>query len=240
MSPHTGFSSSSSASARPGTSALPPSRHRRQVRSGERQVRPDTRPQAPQFHGNCRGETHPAPRPRGRGPAPPAPAPQRSSRSPQLPPRTSGHRPLRPRPGPGRSPGTQRAQDGCTLHSAADVKWSHNQAAPTVITRADTDRCRRRPARMSRYGVARPGTVSGRTQAGARSSQPRTSSHAGPAQILSVAPSVPAASVRGRPWKRRRCTPTVLTARTDRPSSTDARPLYVRGHRNTGVYSATS
>ena len=49
--------------------------------------------------------------------------------------------------------------------------------------------------------------------------------------------------VRGRPWNRRRCAPTVLTGRssgrTDRPDSTDARPLYVRGQRNMTVCSAT-
>jgi hypothetical protein len=32
---------------------------------------------------------------------------------------------------------------------------------------------------------------------------------------------------------------TVRTVLTDRPSDTDARPLYVRGHRNMTVYSAT-
>jgi hypothetical protein len=42
--------------------------------------------------------------------------------------------------------------------------------------------------------------------------------------------------VRGRPWKRRRCAPTVLTVQTDRPNSTDARPPCVRGHRNMAVY----
>jgi hypothetical protein len=47
------------------------------------------------------------------------------------------------------------------------------------------------------------------------------------------------AAVRGRPWKRRRCTPTVVTLQTDRPYSTDARPLCVRGPRNTTPYSAT-
>jgi hypothetical protein len=41
----------------------------------------------------------------------------------------------------------------------------------------------------------------------------------------------PARPVRGCPWK-----PTV---RTDRPGGPDARPLYVRGHRDTPVYSAT-
>jgi hypothetical protein len=49
----------------------------------------------------------------------------------------------------------------------------------------------------------------------------------------------PARPVRGRPWKRRRCTPTATTVHTDRPCSTDARPLCVRGPRKTTVYSAT-
>jgi hypothetical protein len=35
------------------------------------------------------------------------------------------------------------------------------------------------------------------------------------------------------------CTPTVVTVQTDRPCSTDARPLYVRGQRNMTVCSAT-
>src|SRR6202035_5544121 len=48
----------------------------------------------------------------------------------------------------------------------------------------------------------------------------------------------PIRPVRGRPWKRRRCTPTVRTVHTDRSNSTDARPLYVRGQRTTTVYSA--
>jgi len=34
------------------------------------------------------------------------------------------------------------------------------------------------------------------------------------------------------------CTPTVVTVHTDRPYSTDARPLCVRGHRNMTIYSA--
>jgi len=45
-----------------------------------------------------------------------------------------------------------------------------------------------------------------------------------------------------RPWpsvKRRQCAPTVLTVRTDRPDSTDARPPCVRRQRNMTVYSAT-
>jgi hypothetical protein len=55
-----------------------------------------------------------------------------------------------------------------------------------------------------------------------------------------MAPNTPLAGpVRGRPWKRRRCAPTIPTMRTDRPNSTDARPLYVRGQRNMTVYSAT-
>jgi hypothetical protein len=44
------------------------------------------------------------------------------------------------------------------------------------------------------------------------------------------------------PWPstaNRRCIPTVRTEQTDRPSGPDARPLYVRGHRNTTVYSDT-
>jgi hypothetical protein len=44
---------------------------------------------------------------------------------------------------------------------------------------------------------------------------------------------------RGRPWKSRRCIPTVLKVRTDRPNNTDARPLYIRGHRNMTAYNAT-
>jgi hypothetical protein len=35
------------------------------------------------------------------------------------------------------------------------------------------------------------------------------------------------------------CTPTVVTVHTDRPYSTDARPLCVRGQRNMTIYSAT-
>src|ERR1700760_3518393 len=35
------------------------------------------------------------------------------------------------------------------------------------------------------------------------------------------------------------CTPTVVTVHTDRPCSTDARPLCVRGQRNMTIYSAT-
>ena len=35
------------------------------------------------------------------------------------------------------------------------------------------------------------------------------------------------------------CTPTVVTVHTDRPCSTDARPLCVRGQRNMTVHSAT-
>jgi hypothetical protein len=45
-----------------------------------------------------------------------------------------------------------------------------------------------------------------------------------------------------RPWpsvETRRCAPTVLTACTDGPNSPDARPLYVRGQRNTTVDTAT-
>ncbi len=41
----------------------------------------------------------------------------------------------------------------------------------------------------------------------------------------------PARPVRGCPWNSRRCTPTVLAA--------GCRPLYVRGHRDTPVHSAT-
>jgi hypothetical protein len=49
----------------------------------------------------------------------------------------------------------------------------------------------------------------------------------------------PPRPVRGRPRNSRRCTPTVLTARTDRPSGTHARPLCVRGQRNMTADGAT-
>ena len=60
-----------------------------------------------------------------------------------------------------------------------------------------------------------------------------------PTQRASDLNAPPAPPVRGRPWKRRRCPPTVLTVHTDRPNGTDARPLYVRGQRTTTCYSAT-
>jgi AcrR family transcriptional regulator len=50
-----------------------------------------------------------------------------------------------------------------------------------------------------------------------------------PLKPLAADPGVPVRPrwrpVRGRPWKRRRCAPTVRAARTDRLNSTDARPL---------------
>jgi hypothetical protein len=61
-----------------------------------------------------------------------------------------------------------------------------------------------------------------------------------PGSAAHLKPGHPAGTA--RPWpsvERRRSAPTVQTVHTDRPSSPDARPLYVRGHRDTAVHSAT-
>jgi hypothetical protein len=80
--------------------------------------------------------------------------------------------------------------------------------------------------------VVRPDVLSG---LGAKDTAAPAASHGEPLVPQHIA-GVP------RPWpsvKRRRFEPTVVTVHTDRPNSTDARPLYVRGHRNLTVYSAT-
>jgi hypothetical protein len=85
--------------------------------------------------------------------------------------------------------------------------------------------------RRKRRWLTRPGqfeaqadpnlSAAARTHGDARSTQRRMSSRN----------TRPARPVRGCPWNSRRCTPTVLAA--------GRRPLYVRGHRDTPVHSAT-
>jgi hypothetical protein len=62
-------------------------------------------------------------------------------------------------------------------------------------------------------------------------------------QARTTAKCGPSVAVRGNADGAHRpselCTPTVRTVHTDRPNSTDARPLYVRGQRTTTVHSAT-
>jgi hypothetical protein len=109
--------------------------------------------------------------------------------------------------------------------------------ASVTLSRTAAPPIRPPPSRPARPGGA-PGTAAdtdGCTLSSAPHVKPRPPRARGP-QAGTYAPTRP---VRGRPWKSRRCIPAVRTVHTDRPDSTDARPLYVRGQRTTTVYSAT-
>jgi serine/threonine protein kinase len=80
------------------------------------------------------------------------------------------------------------------------------------------------PSYMAPEQAPRPGEPSD-CRAGTRGCTPDSAAHVKPEHATSAA----------RPWPSAE-KPTV---RTDRPGGTDARPLYVRGHRNTAVHGAT-
>ena len=138
----------------------------------------------------------------------------------------------------GRQPreiGVRRALRGTLTAGRVRCAWS----SPGT-DRPACGRVRRPPARPG-IGVGpstpAPGTVSQKqwqlpATPSARSAKP-------PPPASPPGNALPPQPVRGRPWERRRCAPTVRTLQTDRPNRTDARPLYVRGHHNMTVYSAT-
>jgi len=137
---------------------------------------------------------------------------------------------------------TAASRHGCPGPSTPPVKARATRArsaSPASVTLSRTAA----PAINPPPSWARPARTSTGNGSGhrtdARSAQPRTSSRARPAHGAGGRNVCSDAAVRGRPWRSRRCTPTVRTVHTDRPNSTDARPLYVRGHRNRTPYSAT-
>ena len=109
--------------------------------------------------------------------------------------------------------------------------------ASVTLSRSAAPATRPPPSRPARPGGA-PGTAAGTGRMHAQLSPGRQAAP-GPCTGAAGRNMRSNVAVRGRPWKSRRCTPTVRTVHTDRPNSTDARPLYVRGQRTTTVYSAT-
>ena len=115
----------------------------------------------------------------------------------------------------GRRAGSGRPSDGAT--------WPRSGAG------------RRQDGRVRRIDI-KPGVPNTHTAPGAitRLSTPssRSPKRHDPTQRRASSRNMPPARpVRGRPWNSRRCAPTVL--------GHGSRPLYVRGHRDTAVHSAT-
>ena len=133
------------------------------------------------------------------------------------------------RPAPGETCGHRYASHpgrvSCQRPPGHDLEYGHRDSAGPDVQRVWQD-----DGRSSTR--AAPGVSAG------SSPNRMTVTRSGLALLIMVRH---AASM-ARPWpsvESRRCAPTVLTAHTDRPDSTDTRPLYVRGHRTMTVYSAT-